>query len=474
MTKFLNVIENIMDNIARYTLMIVFTIMFVVGLFIKAMYNFNDSPYFEFTTVYDVIAFIVIIGLIFLIYKKREWIQNHINYKVCFGGFTIVSLLYIWQVPLIPFSDMSAIYEGAIKFAQFDFEGLLSIPYWQMFPGNLVLAVFWGIVIMPFPKTLLTFKLINAIMLYGIIFFTRLIAREYKLKYYNVVYLLILTFSPLFLYINMIYFDIPLILFCVIGVYIYKKYDNIILAFVFIGISSYLRRSGVIFMIAIVFLYLFDNKDMWKTKRWFKKIIILICAVAVHTLIYNGGSALVKANFIDGNFVKYPVWNLYYMGINEEEFGFQNNDFSYDRNAQDVIERIIEYGPERLTKIIMKKTFWLWTQGTYQAQRYAFGSDCTDVLQKFEYETFATKYLMKDSQICRKLINSFMRAQYYSMFGLMILTICKRENVDRFKMFYYVIIATFLIMLIYELKSRYILQLSPFMIIMAGVFFEKE
>lgn len=472
MITFLTLIEKIMDNIARYSLMVVFSVMFIIGLVIKAMYNFNDSPYFEFTTIYDIVGFIVIFGLVFLIYKKREWIQNYINYKVCFVVFMVVSLLYIWLVPLKPFSDMSAIYAGAIEFAQFDWEGLLSIEYWKMFPGNLVLAVFWGIVIMPFPKTLLTFKILNAIMLYAMIAFTRLVAKEYKVKYYNIVYLLMLTFSPLFLYINMIYFDIPLILFCVIGIYIYKRYNNLILAFAFIGVASYLRRSGVIFMLAMMFLYLFDNKDMWENKTWFKKITILVCALVIHTLIYNGGSALVKSNFIDGNFVKYPVWNLYYMGLNEEEFGFQNNDFSYDRSVQDVINRVVEYGPERISKILTKKTFWLWTQGTYQAQRYAFGNDCVEPLQKFEYETFITKYLMQDSQMCRKLINSFMRAQYYAMFGLMILTIYKRCNTDKFKMFYYVIIATFLIMLVYELKSRYILHLSPLMIIMAGDFFE--
>lgn len=180
---------------------------------------------------------------------------------------------------------------------------------------------------------------------------------------------------------------------------------------------------------------------------------------------------IVRDNFIVGKFESYPAWNMYYMGINEAEFGFQDNDFSYDRTAQDVIDGVVDYGPIRLTKILKKKTFWLWTQGTYQAQRYAFGLDEVNALDKFEYEIFVTKYLMQDSQATRKVINAFVRALYYAMFGLMILTMFKK-SVERFRIFYYTIIMTFLGMLIYELKSRYILHLAPLMVIMAGDYFE--
>ena len=472
MVKILTWIEQIMDYIARYTLMILFSIMFVVGLVIKAMYNFNDSPYFEFTTIYDIFAFVVVFGLLLGIYKNREWIQNHINYKACLLLFAIASGIFIWQVPLKPFSDMRAVYEGAINFAKFDWVGMLSDDYWNIFPGNMVLTVFWGILIIPFPKTLVMFKVLNAAMLYLIIALTREIAREYKVKYYNIVYILMLTFSPLFLYINMVYFDIPLIFFCVLGLYVYKKHKKLVLSFAIIAIACFLRKSGKIFLIAMIILYLFDNKEMWKTKEWIKRVGILLVSLAVYSVIYEGSLDIVRDNFITGKFKAYPSWNMYYMGINEEEFGFQDNNFSYDRTAQDVINRVVEYGPVRLTKILTKKTFWLWTQGTYQAQRYAFGPDMINALDKFEYETFTTKYLMQDTQITRKAINAFMRAQYYAMFGLMILTMYKKKNTERFRIFYYIIIATFLAMLIYELKSRYILHLVPLMVIMAGDYFE--
>jgi len=473
MQKVLVITEKIMDYIAKNVLLVVFTIMFLVGIAIKAMYNFDDSPYFEFTTMYDIVAFVVVLGLVFFVYKGRDYIQKHINYKICFLLFIFASVLYIWLVPLIPFSDMEAIYKGAINFAKLDWSAMLSDDYWSIFPGNIRLTVFWGILIFPFPKTLITFKVLNALMLYVIIVLTRLIAYEYRVKYYNVVYLFVLTFCSLFLFVNSVYFDIPLILLCLLGLYLYKKYNQLLLAFASIGVACYLRKSGMIFMLAMIIIYLFENKGVWKSKECIKKLGVLVGAVVLCMGINKGATTLVNDVFLGDDYKKYPSWNIYYMAINETEFGFQDNNFSYDRTAQDVIDRIKEYGPVRLTKILTKKTFWLWTQGTYQAQRYAFGNDVVNVLDKFEYETFATKYLLNDQQVVRKVLNAFMRAQYYTMFGLMILTISKKKNVDKFRIFYYIIIATFLAMIIHELKSRYILHLTPFMIIMAGDYFEQ-
>lgn len=458
-------IEKIMDIIAEYTLIICFTIIFIVGLVIKPMYSFDDSPYFELITGYDICCFVFVACVFAFIVLKRDWIQNKISYKVGFILFALISAFVIWQVPLTPFSDMGAVYTGALNFAKMDWITMLDNDYWNIFPGNIRLSVFWGILAIPFPKTLVTFKVLNACMMYGIILLTRLLAKEYNIKYYNIVYLLFLLFLPFILYVNCVYFDIPLILFCLLGLYVYKRKDNLVVAFIFIGLACFLRKSGQIFMIAIVIDYIFRNKSRIKGKTWIRKAWILVLAIFVSTAISKGAIKCINNVFIKGNYQSYPSWNEYYIGLNEEEFGFQNNDFSYERTAQDVIDRAVGYGPVRVGKILIKKTFWLWGQGTYQAQRYAFGNDVENALDKFEYETIFTKYLLKDTQKTRKLINAFMRAQYYILFGLMIMALYKRGNINRFRLFYYIIIATFLAMLIYELKSRYIFHLLPLMII---------
>lgn len=464
----MNKVKCLMDFIAKNVLRIAFLIIFIFAFFVKAMYSFDDSPYFALNNWYDAIMALVVVFFFVVIYIKRKWISEHLSYKCCFVFFMACAVSYILLVPLTPFSDMESVYEGAIKFADFRWDEFLEDEYWNYFPGNIKLAVFWGILLIPLPKKLITIKIINAIFVYIIAALTREIAKEYGLKYYNLVYLLMLGFAPLFLYINHVYFDIPVILLCMLAIYIFKKKNNIVLAFTILGLARYVRKSVSIFLLAMIIVYIFQNIDSFSDKRWVKKIGLLLVGILLFFAVEKSTTSLVKNRFIEGNFQSYPGWNQIYIGINEEEFGFMDGDFSYERDAQDVIDRIKEYGPVRFSKIILKKTFWLWSQGTYQAQRYAFGDDVVSWEQKFEYETPLTDFLLNDGQVLRKIINAFMRAQYMVLFGLMIITLLKVKDIDCFRLFYYIIIATFLIMLVYELKSRYILQLLPFMAILAG------
>lgn len=464
----MKVIQNIMDFIAKNTLRVVFSIIFVVAIFIKAMYHFDDYPYFETVTIHDAIIGLIIVSIFLIIYIKRNWLQEHVNYKICLLLFVICTVVYIWLVPLTPFSDMRAVYEGAINFANFEWDAFTQDDYWNMFPGNIKLSVFWGVLLIPFPKKLVTIKILNAIFVYVIVALTREIAKSYGVKYYNIVYLLLLTFSPLFLYINHVYFDIPVIMLMLASVYIFKKKNNIILSFFVLALARYVRKNVTIFLLAMIIIFVFENKEKILNKQVLKELGKMLIGILLFFSVYNMLIGVVNDRFVKGNYKSYPSWNQIYIGINEPEFGFMDHDFSYDRSVEDVLNRIKEYGPLKMTKIILKKTFWLWSQGTYQAQRYAFGSDVNDSEEKFEYETFITKRLLNDNQILRKFINSFMRAQYLLLFGLMIFAMWKIRDIDNFRLFYYIIIATFLVMLVYELKSRYILQTLPFMVIFAG------
>ena len=69
---------------------------------------------------------------------------------------------------------------------------------------------------------------------------------------------------------------------------------------------------------------------------------------------------------------------------------------------------------------------------------------------------------MSNDQIARKLINSFMRAQYLILFLGMVINILfsmyKKSDIESERELYYILIGTLLIMLIWELKSRYIIM----------------
>lgn len=461
-------LEHIMDFIARNVLKVVFSIIFIAALFIKAMYSFDDSPYFAFNNLYDIIMGLLALSLFAIIIKYRDWLQVHINYKLCFILFMCFSITYIILVPLTPFSDMAAIFRGAMHFSRFEFSELFADEYWNIFPGNILLAIFWGILLIPLPKSLITIKIINAILIYIIITITKNLAKEYNIRYYNIIYLLMLTFVPLFLYINHVYFDLPVILICMLAIYLFVKGKNIILISMILGIGKYLRSSVSIVMLAILFVYIFEKISSINKKRILMQISTLIVSIFVFVILGFGIPKLVNYACYGNNDIKsYSGWNQIYIGLNEEEFGFMDNDFSYDRDFDDIVNRVKSYGPIKITKIITQKTFWLWSQGTYQAERYAFGADASNYCDKFEYETILTKYLLNSEQTLRKLINAFMRAQYLILFFLMTLTFWKENEIEKYRLFYYIVFATFAIMLVYELKSRYIFQLFPLMVIFA-------
>lgn len=464
----MNSIQKVMDYIARNTLKRIFIVILIASLFIKAMYSFDDSPYFICSDIYDMTALVLVSGVYYLLYRKREWIQEHLNYKLCFICFIAAAVVYVCLVPLSPFSDMGGIYRGAISFSKLQWEEMLKDTYWSEFPGNLKLSIFWGLLILPFPKTLMTLKILNILMIYGVIYYTRKLANVYGVKYYNLVYVFLLLFLPLFLYANHVYFDTPLILFCTMAMYVYKKSDHMILTGILLGFAGFLRKNALIFLLAIYIVSVFEKWKIIKSKKDIKMIGMLLAGIASFVFLYKVPGAVMNHIFIQENFKSYPAWNQIYIGLNEEEFGFMDHDFSYDRSVQDVLHRIQEYGPYRMSKIIIKKTFWLWSQGTYQAQRYAFGPDVISGADKFEYETVLTDYLLTDSQFLRRCVNLLMRTEYLVVFGLMVLSMFKTRRYEQFRVFYYIITATFLIMLVYELKSRYILHLLPFMMIMAG------
>lgn len=235
--------------------------------------------------------------------------------------------------------------------------------------------------------------------------------------------------------------------------------------------ACFLRLNGFIILLAVLLSIVFKKEKIKKAKMM---EMVFLCIIVF--FIPTGVKKTIDMLYVPDGLPSYPALNQVYIGLNEKEFGFMDNDLSYERNWDDIINRVEDYGPTKLTKIIGKKTFWLWTQGTYQAERYAFGSDVSNELDKFEYKTVVTKHLMSNDQIVRKLINSFMRAQYLILFLGMVINILfsmyKKSDIESERELYYILIGTLLIMLIWELKSRYIIMCIPPMAIMAQLGFE--
>ena len=155
------------------------------------------------------------------------------------------------------------------------------------------------------------------------------------------------------------------------------------------------------------------------------------------------------------------------MGINEEEFGFQDGSHSKDWTFEDVQKRINELRFGRLIKLLCKKQYWLWTEGTYQAERYAFG---TGEEEQFAYETAITKKIRDtENSKLRKSIDYLMKGQYLVLIILSFIDfMIKDKNEDikgKKELLLYIIIGLFCFYTIWEMKSRYIYCLYPIFLI---------
>ena len=181
-------------------------------------------------------------------------------------------------------------------------------------------------------------------------------------------------------------------------------------------------------------------------------------------------NCVVNENFRIENAEDESIWTLFWMGINEEKFGFMNGKVASGKKSfNDFYELLISRNVKQNVRLFGRKILWTWSQGTYQAQRYGFGEDRT-VLEKYGYETPLTGVLMSDFSFLRKFINAFCRAQYMSLFFFMILGLLSirkdKETIDKYRMMVYLMFGTFLVLTFYEMKSRYVMHcLIPMMLI---------
>ncbi|MCB6571883.1 hypothetical protein LI142_20495 [Eubacterium limosum] len=445
----------------RFFLFIVFFTFTVVSLFIKPIYNYDDSPGFVSMTP-EIFIYVLLgaLGLIFLL-KYRIVINKISKSWLITIIYIFLGMIFIILVPLKPFSDMEQIFRAAIEVSQFNFSYFSDSIYFRLCPNNVLVSFLYGLLFMAFPKDIIVFKILNIICILLIAqISTRLVSLYYN-KYSNLFYLSFLSFGSVFLYINHIYTDIPFTLVSLIAIYLYLKNSNKPVLPIFLLVLLYfIRAVAVIYIIAILLDYFFTYKSNIGSKLKIIFFIFIMCF-----LMFFGINSLIKSmvNYQNGK-ESIPVWSYIYMGFNQDEFGFQDGTHSIDRNMKDVVERIRGYDVKEVTEIIAKKEYWMWMEGTYQAQRYAFGENSDESNSKFYYETAATKYLMNNEQTLRKVIDSFIYSQYFILFVLMLYWFVRPQS-DKLSVIYLVYMGMFLFYVFWEIKSRYIISLYPFMMI---------
>ncbi len=454
-------IDILVHKFSKIFIMTLFICILLGMLCINSVYLYIDMPSFQLNNIWNYLSiFITIISLIFIV-----WIYKLIKKKIninsfifaLFSFYFILEFLYLKFVPLKPFSDMLNIVQVALS--NFN-EGM---EYLYRCPNNLPMTLLFWLILKIYPKVF-AIKLGNVVCNLLIIYFSYKIYNNIYKKDNKLVLLLGLTSIPMFLYVNHVYNDIIFTMLTTIVIYILTKHElknkDIFLLSLLSFFQYIIRPVGIILIIAEG-MYLILKKSNYKV------LIVIVVTFIICNLLYIP----LKKIYIPENQknLQYPIWSYIQIGMNETEFGFQDGSFSTEWTAIDIINRCKDLGIKRLIKLFLKKEYWLWTEGTFQTERYAFGAGLQD---SYEYETAITSYVLDpENSTIRKALDYLMKGQYIVLITLSLIGIIKEEKVEAVKntkdLLFYFIIGMFCFYFFWEIKSRYIYSLLPIFWILA-------
>lgn len=449
------------NKIASFITILIFGTVVIVGLVIESNYDFADFPFFEKKTLINYISIL----LSFIMLYFYMYIGKKLSYNIYFalGVYSVVSIIYLYLVQLEPFSDMKMIFDISTNGMQ-DIDSYLS-TYTNQIP---IIGYLW-LVTKIFGKKIIVPKILNLIFNILILIFIYKIYNLLHNKNKKAIIWYSSILLPTILYENHIYNDVLFTLLTLIMVYFllkhpYKKKDWCILYVVAI-LQYFIRPCGIIYILAAVMYMLFYLGE--KKMGGLYLIIVLLSMIGITKLN-------TKIFQIDES-KTYPIWSYIQMGINEEEFGFQDGTHAADWTLQDCMNKYKELGIKKVLKIFAKKEIWMWTEGTYQAQRYGFGGESAI----YTKENIITNNLHKgNDSALRKIIEELMKSQYYVYSFFAFLGIIKLYKNREWSLFFYIICGISCFYLIWEMKSRYLYSIYPIILMISfyawDFIFDKE
>ena len=463
----------IVDNIVFKFWLIFMASVFGISLVFKAMYNMDDSPYFEFTKGIDILLLVGLIGVYFFIVKHHDLIEK-IPYIVLIIFGAAVAVIFICILPIYPISDPQYVTDGALMMANGDINAILASDYLQTIVQNLKMSAFYAAFIIFLPKTFISLRIVNVVFYLVTAVCCGKICKNIVGDYDKTAFVLTASFIPMILYTNQVYFDFPILCLGTVAVYFYtkeKKLSNIIISGVLLGIAGSLRVLAYIFAIAILVDLIFDQGvNRHKVK---KTIVYSLIFIGIVFCIPKGTDIIINHFFRAEGAQNGSAWFQFWMGINEEEFGMMHNeimDQGTSATFKDFWDLLTSRNLKQNLSLFGRKILWTWTQGTYQCQRYGLGYDMTVAADKYLYQTFLTNKFMISTQIIPCILINVARAQYMALFFFATLGVFKNVKDKVFsktRVLVYLFFGTFLILIFFEMKARYIFHLGASMVILA-------
>ncbi len=267
--------------------------------------------------------------------------------------------------------------------------------------------------------------------------------------------------------------QIPGSTFFYLGIYILLKNKNSLINYVLAAIclflGNFLRNEGIVFICAIIGLYIFYIISKKADKKLHIGMILLVLS---YFLLNIGVSSVIKFSHINNeglsnNYVEYK----FLLGSNYSTCGgYTNADGIYMKSKEtaqkEIVNRIKKLGIRGSVELIGCKSKKTWSGGDLY---WTFLNVDTK-----NHNILGLNLTTEDLQI---ILNSFNKLIYYIAFLLMIYglfkTVKKKEYDIRILLFINILAINFIVYSLIEVQSRYIYLLQISIFILASLGFEE-
>jgi hypothetical protein len=438
--------------------------------------------------------------VIFLgICKAGLSLSNHSEKKyvaLTLAIYTAIQVFFVLMFPVNAYED-AAIVEGLAKeILNGRYSSLGVGNYLGYYPNNIGITMFFALVYSLFPNSLIVLRLFN------VIFNTVAAWLIYKL--YKEIYpededkargilLLTICFIPPLILDNLTYGDTLCNTLCLAGVLNAMRFvkssrlKHAVCTALFLMLANFMRSVALLFMLAVLLYWTF-NSSLFRKPVNLRKVVAGALLVVfsfslplrIFSFVGNRSGMLEEPVGLHAN----PIWRWINIGFPaDNKLGYWDGGrntsifiWRYKCNPklasnffkQDMLEKYQSIGKKDTLKRYFKKTFWLWTEGTYNVNFYGLSQTLKN--ENFQlYNTPLIKYIEPGDMAVRNTLDWLLHASNWITLALSVLCLgssIKRKDF-RLELFVYTIFLYIGFYFFWEIKSRYLFGLYPFFLIMS-------
>ncbi|MGF3105769.1 hypothetical protein [Rossellomorea sp. DUT-2] len=453
-------------------------ILFLVGLNIFMSRGYSTLSV-EPPAYFNPITLVIAVLLTLLVFRFRRYLTGFFGkipplygVIVLLGGSLILQLLTIKQLNVHPTWDFGAIVDSAKLFVE---KGEIG-DYFTIYPNNILLVCILAVIGKLTTPALLIFQLFNVMVITISQYLIFRIASKVAGKAVGMASLLVsILFFPYFFYAPVVYTDTISLIFLLLPLQILinkegKFRENllaIMAASIIFAFGMLLKGSLIIFTIAFaIVLFLYMKK--WKKLYVFIPFIVLL---VVKTLFTSG---IYQFGLLDKEIVEkrsMPVTHWMVMGQNKDRFGkYAQTDVDFTTNLlkehprEEVTEahlnelknRLADKGLAGNIAFNIEKIGHTWTDGTYYT------------LNKLRrYPVHPENFQRLTDYKSGHVVQGYARVQHLLLFFGLLLALRFKGNHPFISFATLSIIGFFLFFILWETRSRYLVSLTPLIIMLS-------